>query len=274
MPPHLRRVPGFAVRAASVARSRGPAGGSLSLAAGSGGRSSPHSGVSSQPGRETAFSAAGGSLCPVCQELLVSVNALAVSLSQATAETPGHDRAAPLLRYDLWVRLAKSGRATGRGPAWLRRWSGGPESPGSNPGVPTRRFRVLAGLRSAAPGAGVLIRGATPGPPDPRTPGTPGTPGPLRARLRWWRPSRPPRPRFAARLGLLRGGFASQNVMARWGSGSGGSVTVVAKFLRLRSQGRELRPGASRLRSSRLGSTSCHLSLRTPLVTRRPSARN
>src|SRR5215467_3165316 len=38
--------------------------------------------------------------------------------------------------------ICASERATGRGPAWLRRWSGGPESPGSNPGVPTRVSRA------------------------------------------------------------------------------------------------------------------------------------
>src|SRR5262245_3860507 len=40
-----------------------------------------------------------------------------------------------------------SDRATGRGPAWLRRWSGGPESPGSNPGVPTVTVLPLLALR-------------------------------------------------------------------------------------------------------------------------------
>src|SRR5262249_19649875 len=40
-------------------------------------------------------------------------------------------------RYGRCAIICASDRATGRGPAWLRRWSGGPESPGSNPGVPT-----------------------------------------------------------------------------------------------------------------------------------------
>ena len=35
------------------------------------------------------------------------------------------------------ARIWESERTAGRGPAWLRRLTGGQESPGSNPGVPT-----------------------------------------------------------------------------------------------------------------------------------------